>query len=69
MPLRKPFVVHSAKFGITIEDHVAVGPGFAEGLPQLLRNPRASGIFCHIKMQDLAAAVFDDEETIQVSEG
>jgi hypothetical protein len=57
-----------AELAISIENHVAVSKRFAKGLPELLHNPRASRMFCHIKIENSAPAVFDDEETVQNSE-
>jgi len=58
----------SAKLAVTIENHVTIGTGFSERLPQLLHNPSAFRVFGHIEMKDPSPAVLDDEETIQDSE-
>jgi len=58
----------SAKLAVTIENHVTIGTGFSERLPQLLHNPSACRVFGQIEMKDPSPAVLDDEETIQDSE-
>jgi len=58
-----------AKFAITIENHVAIWTRLAKRFPQLLHNPRARRMFRDIEMENPSAAVLDDEETIQDSEG
>jgi len=58
-----------AELGITIQDRVAVWTGFRKCFPQLLHYPGAGWMFRDIEMEDLASTVFNDEETIQDSEG
>ena len=58
-----------SEFRISIENRITVRTRFPEGLPKLLHNPRAGGVFGDIKMEDASPAVFDDEETIQDLEG
>ena len=58
-----------AKLGITIQDRVAVRTRFRKCLSQLLRYPGAGRVFRDIEMEDLASAMFDDEETVQDPEG
>ena len=58
-----------AKLAITIQNRVAVGTRFRECISQLLHYPGACRMFRNIEMENPAAAVFDDKETIQNSEG
>ena len=58
-----------AELAVTIENRIAVRTRFRKCLPQLLHYPGAGRVFRDIEMEDLASTVFDDEETIQDSEG
>ncbi len=58
-----------AKLGITIQDRIAVRTRFRKRFPQLLHYPEASRVFRDIEMEDPASTMFDDEKTIQDSEG
>ena len=58
-----------AKLGITIQDRIAVRTRVRKRFPQLLHYPEASRVFRDIEMEDPASTMFDDEKTIQDSEG
>src|SRR5215471_5143520 len=58
----------SSVFAVTIEDQVARCSVFRESLSNLLRNPRARGMFGDIEMKDLPAAVADHEEAVKHAE-
>ena len=58
-----------AELAVTIQNRIAVRTRFRKCLPQLLLYPGAGRVFRDIEMDDLAPTVFDDEETIQDSEG
>ena len=58
-----------AKLGITIQDRVAVRTRFRKCFSQLLHYPGAGRVFRDVEMEDPASTVFDDEKTIQDSEG
>ena len=58
-----------AKLGITIQDRIAVRTRFRKRFSQLLHYPGASRVFRDIEMEDPASTMFDDEKTIQDSEG
>src|SRR5262245_32230876 len=58
-----------AKLGITIQDRIAVRTRFRKRFPELLHYPEASRVFRDVEMEDPASPMFDDEKTIQDSEG
>jgi len=58
-----------AELAITIQNGIAVRTRSRKCLPQLLFYPGSGRVFRDIEMDDLAPTVFDDEETIQDSEG
>ena len=58
-----------AKLGITIQDRITVQTRFRKRFPQLLHYPEASRVFRDVEMEDPASTMFDDEKTIQDSEG
>ena len=57
------------EFRVMVEDSVAVRPGFRKCLAQLLENPIGSRMRGHIKVQDSAAPVLDDEQTVHQAKG
>lgn len=63
------FANSGAEFGIAVEDGIAERAGKREGFPQLLSDPIAGGMSGGIEVEDLAAAVLDDEETVEHPEG
>ena len=58
-----------AKLGITIQDRITVQTRFRKRFPQLLHYPEARRVFRDVEMEDPASTMFDDEKTIQDSEG
>ncbi len=58
-----------AKLAVTIKNRIAIRARFRKCLPQLLHDPEASRVFRDVEMENFASTMFDDEETIQNSEG
>jgi len=58
-----------AKLAVTIKNRIAVRARFRKCLPQLLHDPEASRVFRDVEMENFASTMFDDEETVQNSEG
>ena len=58
-----------AKLAVTIKNRIAVRARFRKCLPQLLHDPEASRVFRDVEMEYPASTMFDDEKTIQDSEG
>jgi hypothetical protein len=58
-----------AELSISIQNRMAVRTRFRECFPQLLHYPGTGRVFPHIEMEDLASAMFDNEEAIQKSKG
>src|SRR5690242_11694328 len=50
---------------IGIEFRIAIRAGTRKGLSQLLQHPLRSRVLRHVEMQDPAAAMFDEEETVE----
>ena len=49
---------------IMVEQHISVGAGKREGLPQLLHDPIGCGMECHVEVQNTPTIVFNREEAI-----
>ena len=58
-----------AKLAVSIKNRIAVPTRFRKCFLQLLHYPRAGRVFRDIEMEDLASNLFDDEQTVQDSEG
>ena len=58
-----------AVLGVTIKDQESGSQVEREGLPQLLNNPPAGGMFRDIEMQDTPSVVADNEEAVEYAEG
>src|SRR5438045_3621233 len=50
---------------IAVQDHITVWTNFRESLAQLLDHPLRTGMSSNVQMQDPAAPVLDDKETVQ----
>lgn len=53
------------KLAVAIQNRVPVRTRVRECLPELLRYPGAARVFRDIEMENLASAVFDNEEAVQ----
>ena len=49
---------------IMVEQHISIGAGKRECLPQLLHDPIACGMERHVEVQNAPAIVFNREEAI-----
>src|SRR5215469_2476486 len=54
---------------IAIQNDVAIRSRLRKGFSQLLHNPIRRGVPCNVEVQDPAAPVLDDEQTVQHPEG
>src|ERR1051325_10090389 len=53
------------EFRIAVQHHITIRAGTRKGLSQLLQHPLRSRVLRHVEMQDPAAAMFDEEETVE----
>ena len=51
--------------GIPVEDHKSGNGAVWKGFPQLLHNPQARRMPCHVEMQDAPPIMADDEEAVE----
>jgi hypothetical protein len=57
------------ELGIPIQDQIAVPTLVGKGFAQLPHDPRCSGMFGHVEVQDSSPAMTDHEEAVQNAEG